>query len=143
MRIVLGIILAIAGNSSNAIAVPLPASVSSCSEPTAEQIAEAKKRFGAGYGARADTDLRRTIHLFRFLPGHADLRNVRDLPFCFGLDLINCTEITDDDLKQLKGLENLTDLYLMGTGVTDIGLSEKAKGDIVNYALPKKRHCVL
>jgi hypothetical protein len=66
------------------------------------------------------------IPAFRLGPWRAGMVAKLPVPEApFGLDLYN-TEVTDDGLKELSNLRNLTTLNLSRTNVTDAGLKELA-----------------
>ncbi len=125
MRTIVPSVLALAICSVNLMAAPddpKPA------EPTAEQLAAAKKayaKFGAEYDAYANPQTKQTNHIFRMpkKTTDADLKGLPDLPFRFVLDL-TFTEVGDASIKELKELKNLARLDLTGAKVTDAGLQE-------------------
>jgi hypothetical protein len=94
-------------------------------EPTDKQLAAATRAYlklGASYSAWKDPVSKETYYIFRIGPG-VDLQTLPDLPFRFGLDLWP-NGVTDDGLRELKGLKNLNYLDLCKTRVTDAGLKE-------------------
>jgi RNA polymerase sigma factor (sigma-70 family) len=112
--------------SVNFVAVRAPGD-SKSDEPTAEQLAAAKKeyaKFGAGSGARKTIGPTILVFTMPRKTTDADLKGLPDLPFHFGLHLMGNSLVTDAGMKELKGLKNLTELNLFGTQVTDAGLKE-------------------
>jgi hypothetical protein len=111
------------------LALPFPLRAQDMpSEPTAEQLTQAKDAFaklGAEYQAFTHPKTKRTGHAFT-MPSttqDADLKNVPDLPFGFQLYL-GLTKVTDAGLGNIRELKNLTALSLNATKVTDAGLKE-------------------
>ena len=87
-------------------------------EPTKEQIDSLKKTFetlGGSYQAKTDTATKQTRHTFA-LPRETtdgDLKKLPQVPFPFELHLFQA-KVTDEGLKELKELKNLTGLHLAG-----------------------------
>jgi len=97
-------------------------------EPIPEQLVIADKAFarlGATHSLHTDNWTGKTTRLYKMprKTTDADLKNVPNLPFRFGLDL-ECTPVTDAGLKQLREFRSLTRLVLNGTRITDAGLGE-------------------
>jgi hypothetical protein len=131
MRTIVLTILALANCSVNIVAAQVPADPKPV-EPTAEQLAAAKKAYGK-HGVTCtsivDPEMKSPRCYYSYLLNKtkdADLKGLPDLPFQFALDL-GYTDVTDAGLKELNGLGNLTQLDLGGTKVTDAGLKELKK----------------
>jgi internalin A len=113
-------------------------------EPISEQMVIAKEAFakiGASYLVDTDPWSRRITHYFS-LPRRttdADLKNVPNLPFRFGLDLEG-TRVTDAGLRELAGFTSLAGLVLSNTEVTDAGLkSLRNSGNLTRLDLENTR----
>ncbi len=121
----------LAAASSSLTAVPLPADFRPVSSPTPGQVDEAREayaRHGAEYACLTDPLNKQRVHIFRMRreTTDADLANLPNLPFRFGLAL-EYTRVTDAGLRDLGQLDNLDDLGISGTQVTDFGLREIRK----------------
>ncbi len=83
-------------------------------DPTAEELSAAKEvyaKHGAQYEALINLEPKRTTHTM-FMPNEttdADLKDLPELPFRFGLSL-NRTEVTDGGLRALSKLKKKLDL---------------------------------
>ena len=109
-------------------------------EPIPEQLIVAKQAYeklGASYSTDTDPWSRRVTHYFKMPRSttDADLKNLPNLPFRFGLDLEE-TRVTDAGLKELIDFKSLSGLVLTRTEVTDAGLkSLSSLGNLTRLGL--------